>query len=76
MMVHSPEYLLSVQEKVKLVMSTTFSSVEFDSQYRVAYNFIGGDNILVHTVFVLISYLLIMLVSALCVGIYSYGRNR
>ncbi|NKB75941.1 MAG: hypothetical protein GKR96_02595 [Gammaproteobacteria bacterium] len=76
MIVRSPEHLLLVQEKVKSVMPVGFGSVELDSQYRVAYNFIGGDNILVHTLFVLLAYLSIMLISALCVGIYSYGKKQ
>ena len=62
LLVRSPDYLLTVQEGIKTSASGFFATIETQSQYHVAYNLIGGDNIVVHTLFVLISYIAILLI--------------
>jgi hypothetical protein len=62
MLVKQPEMLLQIQEKMKYAASTVFSSIEINSQYHVGYNFIGGDNIIVHTLFVLVAYIGILII--------------
>jgi len=62
LLIKSPDYLLTVQEGFKSSASVLFAAVETQSQYHVAYNLIGGDNIVVHTFFVLISYIAILLI--------------
>ena len=62
LVVKAPEYLLSIQESVKSTMSQGFEVFSIGSQYHVAYNLIGGDNIVIHTLFVLVAYILILLV--------------
>jgi len=63
MVVRTPQHLLAIQESVKTWVSQGFELVQIESQYRVAYNLIGGDNILVHTFFVLIAYLAILVIT-------------
>jgi len=60
MVVKTPDQLLSVQEQVKIQVVNAFNLIDIGAQYRVAYNLIGGDNILVHTMFVLVAYLLML----------------
>jgi hypothetical protein len=62
MLVKSPDFLLRIQEKMKYTASTVFSSIEINSQYHVGYNLIGGDNIIVHTLFVLAAYIGILVI--------------
>ncbi len=62
MLVKQPDFLLRIQEKMKDMASTVFSSIEINSQYHVGYNLIGGDNIIVHTLFVLVAYIGILLI--------------
>ena len=61
LVVKAPDQLLSIQESVKTYAASLFRTINSDSQYQVAYNLIGGDNIVVHTFFVLIAYILILL---------------
>ena len=62
MLVKQPEYLLQIQEKMKIMASSVFSEIDIGSQYHVGYNLIGGDNIIVHTLFVLVAYIGILLI--------------
>ena len=62
LLVRNSELLLDIQEAMKDLASSFFSSINVDPQYHVGYNLIGGDNIVVHTLFVLIAYILILLV--------------
>ena len=62
LLIKSPDYLLTVQEGIKASASGLFATIETQSQYHVAYNLIGGDNIVVHTLFVLIAYIAILLI--------------
>ena len=71
MLVKQPDSLLLIQEKMKNMASTVFSSIEINSQYHVGYNLIGGDNIVVHTLFVLVAYVGILLILLLCRKISS-----
>ena len=61
MLVKLPEHLLTIQEGMKSMASNVFTMINVDSQYQVAYNLIGGDNIIVHTFFVLIAYVAILI---------------
>ena len=61
MLVKLPDQLLRVQEGMKSLASGFFDTVNVESQYHVAYNLIGGDNIIVHTFFVLIAYIGILI---------------
>ncbi len=60
LVVHRPDQLLLVQEQVRESALALFSMVDINSRYQVAYNLIGGDNIIVHTLCVLVAYLLIL----------------
>ncbi len=62
MLVKQPEIMLQIQEKMKYMASMVFSSIEIKSQYHVGYNLIGGDNIIVHTLFVLVAYIGILVI--------------
>ena len=62
LLVNSPDHLLTVQESLKSFASGVFATMDIQSQYHVAYNLIGGDNIVVHTFFVLISYIAILII--------------
>ena len=62
LLIRSPDYLLTVQEGIKASASGFFNAIQTQSQYHVAYNLIGGDNIVVHTFFVLIAYIAILLI--------------
>lgn len=77
MLVKQPEYLLHIQEYLKYLASMVFSSIEINSQYQVGYNLIGGDNIIVHTLFVLVAYIgvLIFLVPFKKIGRLSTSRK-
>lgn len=61
LLVKKSEYLLDVQEGIKNFASGIFASLDVNPQYHVGYNLIGGDNIVVHTFFVLIAYVTILL---------------
>ena len=62
LLVRNSELLLDIQEAMKDLASSFFSSIQIDPQYHVGYNLIGGDNIVVHTLFVLVAYILILVV--------------
>lgn len=61
MLVKTPDSLLQIQEGMKALAVKTFGIIHVESQYQVAYNLIGGDNIFVHTFFVLIAYIAILI---------------
>lgn len=61
MLVKIPDYLLAIQETIKTMASSAFDTLNVGSQYHIAYNLIGGDNIIVHTFFVLVAYIAILL---------------
>ena len=61
MLVKVPDHLLTIQEAMKSSAAKVFEIINFESQYQVAYNLIGGDNVIVHTFFVLIAYLGILI---------------
>jgi hypothetical protein len=61
MLVKLPDQLLRVQEGMKSLAAGFFDEVNVESRYHVAYNLIGGDNIIVHTFFVLIAYVGILI---------------
>ena len=62
LLVRNSDLLLDIQEGMKDLASSFFALVKIDPQYHVGYNLIGGDNIVVHTLFVLIAYILILVV--------------
>jgi hypothetical protein len=62
LLVKQSDYLLKIQEGMKNIASSAFANFDFDSQYHVGYNLIGGDNIIVHTFFVLIAYIFILVI--------------
>ena len=62
LLVKNSDLLLEIQERMKDLASSFFASIKIDPQYHVGYNLIGGDNIVVHTLFVLVAYILILLV--------------
>jgi len=62
MLVKVPDHLLKVQEGMKSLASRVFELLDVQAQYHVAYNLIGGDNIIVHTFFVLIAYVGILII--------------
>jgi hypothetical protein len=61
LLVKKSDYLLDVQEGFKNFASSAFDNLDINPQYHVGYNLIGGDNIVVHTFFVLIAYIAILL---------------
>ena len=61
LLVKKSDYLLGVQEGMKDFASTAFANLDINSQYHVGYNLIGGDNIVVHTLFVVIAYVAILI---------------
>jgi len=56
LVVQYPDYLLLIQEAVKLGSSMVFEAIKLASGYRVAYNLLNGDGIVVHTIFVLLAF--------------------
>jgi hypothetical protein len=62
LIVKHPEYLLTVQEAIKLGSVSLFQRIDLASSYRVAYNLINGDGIVVHTLFVLLAFSAIYIV--------------
>lgn len=62
LLVKQSDHLLKIQESMKNLASVTFDNLTINTQYHVGYNLIGGDNIIVHTFFVLIAYIGILLV--------------
>ncbi|MGB5705200.1 MAG: hypothetical protein WBM41_00100 [Arenicellales bacterium] len=56
LVVQYPDYLLVIQESVKLGSSMVFETIKLASSYRVAYNLLNGDGIVVHTIFVLLAF--------------------
>lgn len=61
MLVRIPDHLLTIQEGIKTMASRIFDTLNVQSQYHVAYNLTGGDNIIVHTFFVLVAYVGILI---------------
>ncbi len=77
MLVKSPEHLLTIQEGLKSMASDVFTTISVDSQYQVAYNLIGGDNIIVHTFFVLVAYIgILILIIPFKPRKSSYRKNK
>ena len=76
LLVKKSDYLLDVQEGMKNLASNVFGSLSINPQYHVGYNLIGGDNIIVHTVFVLIAYILILIILLPFRSKSRYRRNR
>ncbi len=62
LLVKQSDHLLQIQESMKNLASSVFDNIAVNSQYHVGYNLIGGDNIIVHTFFVLIAYIAILLI--------------
>ncbi len=62
LIIKHPEYLLTVQETIKLGSVSLFQQINLASNYRVAYNLINGDGIVVHTLFVLLAFSAIYIV--------------
>ncbi len=62
LIVKYPEYLLKIQEAIKIGSVSLFKEVNLGSSYRVAYNLINGDGIVVHTLFVLLAFTVIYIV--------------
>ena len=56
LVVEYPDYLLKVQEAVKQSSSMLFETISLASSYRVAYNLLNGDGIVVHTLFVMLAF--------------------
>ncbi|WP_423909568.1 hypothetical protein [Candidatus Spongiihabitans sp.] len=61
MLVTIPDHLLTIHEGMKTMASRIFDTLNVQSQYPVAYNLTGGDNIIVHTFFVLVAYVGILI---------------
>lgn len=61
LVVKYPDYLLIVQEAVKKLAAAAFQTTSVSSSYRVAYNLLNGDGIIVHTFFVLLAFLFIFI---------------
>ncbi len=59
LIVKRPDWLLSVQETVKGLSVDLFRLINTDSSYRVAYNLINGDGLVVHTFFVFIAFVVL-----------------
>jgi len=51
-----PDWLLVVQETIKRGTVWGFEQASMQSSYRVAFNLLNGDGILVHTAFVMLSF--------------------
>ena len=63
LLVKQSDYLLQIQESTKRFISLAFNFFDLNSQYYVGYNLIGGDKIIVHTFFVLVAYIAILLIT-------------
>ena len=61
LVVRYPDLMLTVQEWVKQASISTFEEARMASAYRVAYNLLNGDGILVHTLFVMLAFLALYL---------------
>jgi hypothetical protein len=61
LVVNRPDQLLLVQEQVRIHTIKLFSMIDINPGYQVAYNLIGGDNIIVHTLCVLVAYVAILI---------------
>ncbi|MGI9318448.1 MAG: hypothetical protein ACR2QW_14050 [bacterium] len=59
LVVRYPDYLLIIQEAVKHWSTIVFETVKLASGYRVAYNLLNGDGIVVHTLFVILAFILL-----------------
>jgi hypothetical protein len=59
LVVQYPDYLLIIQEAVKRGSALLFETVRLTSSYRVAYNLLNGDGIVVHTLFVILAFSLL-----------------
>lgn len=71
--VRYPDILLEVQEAVKRGSVWGFEQVSMQSSYRVAYNLLNADGILVHTLFVMLSFTVIYI---LFIPVRYLLRNR
>jgi len=76
LLVKKSDYLLGVQEGMKDFASTAFANLDINPQYHVGYNLIGGDNIVVHTLFVVIAYVAILILILPFRSGKSRGRYR
>ena len=65
MIIRFPDYLLVIQDAIKQGTTSLFRQVDINSSYRVAYNLLNGDGILVHTVFVIAAFMVLYLLFAL-----------
>ena len=61
LVVRQPDLLLAVQEWVKRGSVHTFEGIQVAPGYRVAYNLLNGDGILVHTLFVIVALVAVQL---------------
>ena len=59
--VRYPDWLLAVQEAIKRSTVWGFEQTSLQSSYRVAFNLLNGDGILVHTAFVMLSFTVLYL---------------
>ncbi len=64
LVVQYPDLMLTVQEWVKQASINAFEETRMASAYRVAYNLLNGDGILVHTLFVMLAFLALYLLLA------------
>lgn len=61
LVVRYPDLMLVVQEWVKQGSVSAFEELSMASAYRVAYNLLNGDGILVHTLFVMLAFVALYL---------------
>ena len=73
--IRHPDYLLWIQEAVRAGSKALSAIMDIPANYRVAYNLLNGDGILVHTVFILIVFVGLALLFGIFVKLL-FSRRR
>ncbi len=63
--INSSSLLLSLQNWIHNAARSVFSLVDANSTFQVTYNFLNGNNIIVHTLFILVAYFIAYLLGIL-----------
>lgn len=62
LLIHYPQFLLGIQRGVARLTAQLFDLVALGSPYYAGYNLLDGDNLIVHMLFVVFAYIVILLV--------------
>ncbi|MEM7194826.1 MAG: hypothetical protein AAF402_07750 [Pseudomonadota bacterium] len=72
LLLNKSDWLLYVQDNIEILVSRLFEFSSVHAQYQAAYHLVNGHNLLVHTFFVLLAYILFLLLGFA----FPYGRRR